>query len=357
MNVMERPQVPSGVAIEFPSARYANRVVAGVAVAARIVRELSEAGVSFIWLHVADGQPIDAAAMRDVERLAGPTVVRIGEPPADEPVVTISGERLVPAEALPAFFVDPGRLLLSAIDLTNRDAAAEILRRTGKATDGPVSRWINRPMSRALSAVLLTMPGFRPIHATTGTAALGLMMFAALVLGGDWGLIVGALLFQAASIFDGVDGEVARATFRCSSAGATLDSTVDTATTFLFIVGLATNLVSSGQEVALALAAWSVALIAIGLALIRWRGGSSDLDRLKLYYRDRFPGSLTRKVMAALTIISSRDFFALANAAMIVVGFPIGPLYGFAASTSVWILFVVGSVLAPQSPPLSAERT
>jgi CDP-L-myo-inositol myo-inositolphosphotransferase len=282
--------------------------------------------------------------------------VRIGEPPVDEAIVTISGKRLVPAEALPAFFANPGHFVLSAIDLTDHGAAAEILRRTGKTTDGPVSRWINRPMSRALSAILVKIPGFRPIHATAGTAALALMMFAALVLGGDWGLIVGALLFQAASIFDGVDGEVARATFRSSSAGAALDSTVDTATTFLFIMGLATNLVSSGQELAFALAAWSVVLIAMGLGLISWRGGSSNLDRLKLYYRDRFPSSLMRKVMAFLTIISSRDFFALANAAMIVVGFPMGPLYGFAPSSSVWILFVIGSVLAPQSPSLSAER-
>jgi CDP-L-myo-inositol myo-inositolphosphotransferase len=354
---MERPQVPSGVVIEFPSARDAGRLVAGVAAAARIIRELSEAGVSSAWLRSVDGQPIDAAAMRDVERLAGPTVVRIGEPPADESVATISGKHLIPAEALSAFFANPGHFVLSAIDLTDRDAAAEILRRTGKATDGPVSRWINRPLSRALSAILVTIPGFRPVHATVGTAALALMMFAALVLGGEWGLIVGALLFQAASIFDGVDGEVARATFRSSSAGAALDSAVDTATTFLFIVGLATNLASSGQEVALALAAWSVVLIAAGLALIRWCGGSLNLDQLKLYYRDRFPGSHMRKVMAFLTVISSRDFFALANAAMIVLGFPMGPLYGFAASTSVWILFVVGSVLAPQSPPLSAERT
>jgi len=354
---MERPQVPSGVAISFPSARDASRRVAGVATVARVIRELSEAGISSVWLRTPDGQPIDAAAMRDVERLAGRTVVRIGAPPADRPAVTIPGHRLTPAEALPAYFADPSRPVPSAIDLTRRDAAAALLRRTGKATDGPVSRWLNRPVSRALSAILLTIPGVRPIHATVGTAALALMMFAALVLGGPSGLIAGALLFQAASIFDGVDGEVARATFRSSAAGAALDSTVDTATTFLFIVGLAGNLVSSGHLLALPLAAWSVVLIAIGLALIRWRGGSSNLDRLKQYYRDRFPGPLMRKVMAFLTIVSSRDFFALANAAMIVVGFPMGPLYGFAASTSVWILFVVGSVLAPASRPLSAERT
>ena len=354
---MERLQVPSGVAIEFPSARAASRRVAGVAAAARIIRELSEAGVSSVWVSVIGNQPVNAAAMRDIARLAGGTIVSIGAPPADERVVTIPGERLIPAEALPAFLAGVARHWPSAIDLTRGDASAEILRRTRKATDGPVSRWINRPISQALSAILLTIPGVRPNHATAGTAVLALMMFAALVLGGYPGLIAGGLLFQAASIFDGVDGEVARATFRSSSAGAVLDSTVDTATTFLFIIGLAANLASSGQELALALGAWSIILIAIGLALVRWRRGSSDLDRLKLYYRERFSGSRMRKVMAFLTVISSRDFFALANAAMIAIGFPMGPLYGFAASASVWILFVVGSVLAPQRPFLPAETT
>ena len=323
---MERLQVPSGVAIEFPSARAASRRVAGVAAAARIIRELSEAGVSSVWVSVIGNQPVNAAAMRDIARLAGGTIVSIGAPPADERVVTIPGERLIPAEALPAFLAGVARHWPSAIDLTRGDASAEILRRTRKATDGPVSRWINRPISQALSAILLTIPGVRPNHATAGTAVLALMMFAALVLGGYPGLIAGGLLFQAASIFDGVDGEVARATFRSSSAGAVLDSTVDTATTFLFIIGLTANLASSGQELALALGAWSIILIAIGLALVRWRRGSSDLDRLKLYYRERFSGSRMRKVMAFLTVISSRDFFALAKPAMIAIGIPNGPL-------------------------------
>jgi 1L-myo-inositol 1-phosphate cytidylyltransferase / CDP-L-myo-inositol myo-inositolphosphotransferase len=349
-------QVPSVAAIAFPSARAAARRVAGVAAAARIVRELSEAGFSGVWIRVADGGAIDAAALDDVARLAGSMVVGIGEPPAHEPVAVMPGGRLIPSEAIAAFLAGDRIGGGTAIDLTRRDATAEILRRTGKVTDGPVSRWINRPVSRALSAVLLRIPGLLPIHATAGNAVLAALMFGALVLGGSWGLIVGGLLFHAASVFDGVDGEVARATFRSSAAGATFDRTVDMATTFLFIIGLAVNLVSSGQDLALALAAWSVALVAIGLMLVRRRAGSSNLDQLKHHYRDRCSGPLVRKIMAFLTIISSRDFFALANAAMIVVGFPMGPLYGFAASASVWIVFVAAWVAAPEDSRLPAEN-
>ena len=62
------------------------------------------------------------------------------------------------------------------------------------------------------------------------------------LLGGEAGLIAGAILFQAASILDGVDGEMARATWRSSPAGATLDSVVDIATNLLFVSALTVNL-------------------------------------------------------------------------------------------------------------------
>jgi CDP-L-myo-inositol myo-inositolphosphotransferase len=352
---MEGGESPLAAEVVFPSADAAGRRVAGVAAAARIVRELSEAGFTCAWLRVPGGQAIDARALADVRRLAGPMTVRWGPPPANEPVAVMPGELLIPAGSI-AGFLTGNRKNVDWVDLSRRDATAEILRRTGKASDGPVSRWVNRPVSRLLSAILLRIPGFSPNHATAGTVALALIMFGALVSGGHWGLLAGGLLFHAASVFDGVDGEVARATFRSSPAGAAFDSAVDTATTFLFIIGLATNLVWSGEAYAFALAVWSVGLVAIGLVLVSWRVGSSNLDRLKQHYRDRFTGVFMPRLMAFLTIISSRDFFALANAGMIVAGFPMGPLYGFAVSASVWILFVIAWVVAPRSVALAAEN-
>ena len=71
---------------------------------------------------------------------------------------------------------------------------------------------------------------------------------------------------------------------------------------------------------------------------------------------DRFADSPLSKILVFLTIVSSRDFFAFANAGMILVGFPIGPLIGFAVSATVWIVFVAGWVFSPQSPQLPAEH-
>ena len=341
--------------VTVPTATAAARRIAGVSAVGRIVRELAEAGFAAVWIDIADRASIGARAIEDVRRLAGPMAVHFAASPDETGVAAMPSNRLIPAETIAAYLAGENDHRTS-IDLTARGATAEILRRTGKATDGPISRWINRPVSRALSAMLLTIPGFRPVHATVGTAVLALAMFGALVVGGDWGLIAGAVLFQAASVFDGVDGEVARATFRSSPAGAALDRTVDMATTFLFIIGLATNLVASGNQLAFPLATWSVGLIALGLVLIRWRAESTNLDRLKHHYRERFSGSHLARVLALLTIISSRDFFAFANAGMVLVGFPIGPLIGFAVSATVWILFVAGWVVLPRSPPHPAEH-
>lgn len=354
--MVDRSNLPSKAVLIFPDASQANRRIAGVAAVARLVRELSEAGFAEVWLELPQGEALDQAAIDDVARLAGAMALRNGGPPSGD-IARMPTDRLIPAREIPAFLAARPLAPGVSLQLDAPGATAEILRRTGKASDGPVSRWFNRPVSRVLSALLLRVPGFRPLHATAGTAVLALAMFASLVFGGHWGLIAGAVLFQAASVFDGVDGEVARATFRSSSAGAVLDSTVDTATTFLFIIGLATNLVSSGNPFAFALGAWSVGLIALGLGLFRWRARSTNLDRLKEHYRERAAGSPMAKALAFLTMISSRDFFAFANAAAILIGFPLFPLIGFAVSATVWILFVAGWVLLPlRNSPFPAER-
>ena len=327
---MDQGQIPAAAAVRFASGREADRRVAGVAVAGRIVRELAESGFATAWLAVPAGEAIDASAMNDVRRLAGKMDVWIGEPPANTQAVIVPPDRA------------------DSVDLAGPGAGREILRRTGKATDGPVSRWLNRPISRAISAQVLRIPGFTPLHATLGTVLLALAMFAAFVAGGEAGLIAGGLLFHAASVFDGVDGEVARATFRTSRLGATLDALVDAGTNGLMILGVTINLWSAGHERALLLGAWGLGLFVIGQAVIGWRGARTgapvDFDLLKRHYRARLPAV----VMDFLTVVTSRDFFALLFAALIVIGVPIAVLYIFATAATIWIWFVAG-LLLPQS--------
>jgi CDP-L-myo-inositol myo-inositolphosphotransferase len=127
-------------------------------------------------------------------------------------------------------------------------ASRQIVASTGKSGDGIVSRYVNRPISRAITRVLLRFPGIRPHHATAAAGAIGILMAASLLVGGKAGLLLGAILFQLASIVDGVDGEIARATFRSSSAGAMWDSLTDAATNISFIGGVTVNLWLRGFE-------------------------------------------------------------------------------------------------------------
>jgi phosphatidylglycerophosphate synthase len=340
---MSEHPIPSTAAVAFGSVGEAERPIAGIPAAARIVRELAQAGFTQTWLELPAGAAPSEAAMAEIHRLAPPMAVRIGEPPASEPIARFSGNRLVSAESILAGGPDSG------IALDWPGAAAEILRQTGKPTDGPVSRWLNRPVSRSISALLLQLPGLRPIHATAVNALLGLAMFLALIWGDGWGLIAGGLLFQAASIFDGVDGEMARATFRSSPAGAALDTWIDTATNAMFLIGLTVNLVVRGQAEALWLAAWGLGLFALGLALIGWHawrtGRPFSFNRIKQRYHRRAAGTDFAGLIVFATVVSSRDFFCLLFAVLLVIGLPLAVLYIFAVAASVWIVFVLASLV------------
>ena len=315
-----------GVLIGFDSDREAARRVAGVAAAARIVHRLAAEGHDAIWLALPAGQTLPPDAAADVERLSGRAAVRV-----------------VTADALPA-----GARVAKTV-MAPRLTTRDVLRATGKAGDGPVSKWLNRPVSRTISALLLRLPGMRPIHATAGTALIAAAMFAALAGGGPGGLIVGGLLFHFASVFDGVDGEVARATFRTSPEGAALDSLVDTATNLLFILGVTLNLALRDIPYAVVVGGWGLVLFAIGLLALARRSvqgdESFDLDILKTSYRRRLPARLAPFLASFGTIVTSRDFFALLFALLILAGVPMAVLYIFAGAATVWIPLVLATTV------------
>lgn len=321
----------SSTIICFDSVAEADRRVAGVAAAARIARQLSEQGADRILLALPRGERLRQATLDDLSRLT-----------AGADIAIVDADREVEPD-------------VPAIRAPRLDAAA-MLRATGKASDGPVSRWLNRPISRRISAWLLHIPGIRPIHATIGTALLAGAMFAALLIGGRNGLIAGGLLFHAASVFDGVDGEIARATFRSSAQGAAIDTAVDIATNLLFILGLTIGLARVGPA-ALLVGGWGFLLFVIGLGALALgaahTGRQFSLEGLKDRYRHRFPGRVVPLVIAGATIVSSRDFFALLFALLILAGTPMAVLYIFAGAATVWLPIVILSLIEPAG----SERT
>jgi len=336
-------------AIEFDSAAAAIRRVAGVAAVARQAHELALAGYSKAWIELTEGQSLDLATEQDLQRLTGGMATEVGSPSGE--IDRFPASLLIAAADIPAFVAGQP---CSFIRLDRASATGEILRRTGKASDGVVSRWLNRPISQRLSALFLLLPGMRPIHATIGTALIAVAMFAALLWGGHWGLIAGALLFHGASVLDGVDGEIARATFRSSRQGAALDSAIDMATNIAAMLGLAINLAQAGKGEALPLVGWALAWFLLGLALIGWRsfrsGGSFGFDGVKQAYRARAQSPLAARMLRLATLGTSRDFCALVYLVLVLAGIPIAGLYLFAVVTPVWFLFVAAAFWPSRAP-------
>jgi CDP-L-myo-inositol myo-inositolphosphotransferase len=357
--VTTRASIPATAVVTFDSAHDADRRVAGLSAVGRIVRELSEAGVGTAWLSIAGGETIGARSRSDLSRLAGAMIIRFGEPLSAADVARLPGNRLIPASAIATYLSGDRDAPDHAIALDRADAEREILRRTGKATDGMVSRWLNRPISRQVSALLLRWSGIRPIHATIGTALVAAAMFAALVSGSEAGLVAGALLFQAASIFDGVDGEIARATFRTTRKGAALDSAIDMITNVAAMLGMAINLAERGQHRALELVIWALAFFVLGLVLIGRRSlrenGTISFDGVKREFRSHSDSSATGRLMALATVCTSRDFCAVVYVVLVLAGIPIAGLYLFALVTPVWLLFVART-LWPQRESLAPAQ-
>jgi len=224
--------------------------------------------------------------------------------------------------------------------------AWRIVRATGKPGDGLVSRWLNRPISQATTWLLLFLPWFRPVHVTAFNALLALALAPVLIFGGDNGLILGGILFHAASVLDGVDGEMARATFRTTPLGATLDSAVDMATNFLFLLGFTINLWQRDGAVIGSIGIWSMAAMLIGNCLIarRTRAGGAPLgyDMFKRSGRIEGPVDLIYWVVQTL---SSRDCFAFLFMALILAGLERVALYIFGGIAAIWLPYVVVSLL------------
>jgi phosphatidylglycerophosphate synthase len=338
--------------LRFETLAAAHRPVAGVPAAARIAREIRLAGFERAWLVVPAGSGSNPGLEAELARVAEglEVIVCHAAPEAAVGAVEIPGDRWLPSECLARG--ETGSTAGFALASTGVDLA--LLRTTGKRSDGPVSHWLNRPVSRRLSALLLKIPAIRPGHATAANIAVAAAMTGFLLFGGATGVVVAGLLFQAASVLDGVDGEIARATFRTSQSGAVLDSAVDAATTLLLLIGLAFNLHWRGYDLALPLAGWGIGLYAFGLFVLAWRGsrvrGSFTLDHVKRDFGGR-TGRLVPALMRFLTIVSSRDFFALLFAALMVTGAESGVLIIFAAAAVVWVPFVLGGTMLSRVLP------
>lgn len=358
----EADQNPVNIVLVFSSALTAERLVLGVPALARALREVRLAGFDCCDVHVPDTWTPSPGLRLEVERLAPGLAIRYCEEFSAPAAHFLIGEALVDASGLadqlsqrgngPTISASSPILSLSEATLSPASGntmldrrSRELLAATGKPGDGIISRTINRPISQRITWLLLSWLGpFPPMRATAVTALISLAMAAALVvLPGQTGLLVGALLFQAASIFDGVDGEIARATFRTSPRGASIDSLVDAATNFLFLGGVVLNLYLQDNSLTAGRALIGMVGLMMGTALLGLRAGRKrgivDFETVKQELSGR-----NSRLMQWLTWLTMRDFYAFAAALLIAWGQVEPAVLAFDVVVAGWLLVVTDTL-------------
>ncbi len=112
-----------------------------------------------------------------------------------------------------------------------------------KPNDGPVARYLNRPLSMRISRYLVrydVTPNQISLFSFLCSAVAAVLF----MLGGYVFLAIGGVLAQFASVVDGCDGEVARLKYRSSSVGGWYDAVLDRYADALLLFGLTWHLLA-----------------------------------------------------------------------------------------------------------------
>jgi len=145
-----------------------------------------------------------------------------------------------------------GSFWIDVDDETAFQRAEEALlsRIRGKDRDGPISRYLNRPLSSRLSRRLV-YTRLTPNQISLLSFALSLLGAALMLIPHYVGLLLGGLLAQGASILDGCDGEVARLKQQQSDYGGWLDAVLDRYSDALLLTALTLHCWQTGTPAAI----------------------------------------------------------------------------------------------------------
>src|SRR5438445_6538337 len=117
-----------------------------------------------------------------------------------------------------------------------------------KPQDGFVSLFLHLPISRRITPFLLKFP----IHPSAWTISIFVLPLIACLFfaRGDYvSVVIGAAIFQAFSILDGCDGEIARAKNLESKFGERLDNFCDFLASLLYVLALGLGLARSAEGI------------------------------------------------------------------------------------------------------------
>lgn len=127
------------------------------------------------------------------------------------------------------------------IDVDDRGAVGRaeraLIERLPKLGDGPISRYLNRPLSARITRRLVVR-SVTPNQISVFCFGLSLLAAALFGVGGALPLALGGVLAQFASVVDGCDGEVARLKLRESAFGGWFDAVLDRYSDAFLLFGL-----------------------------------------------------------------------------------------------------------------------
>lgn len=137
-------------------------------------------------------------------------------------------------------------------------------------TDGPVSRWINRPFSLTVTRVLARFD-VKPNLVTTFVLTLGILAAALVMRATPYAFVAAAIVTQLASVLDSCDGELARVNLRGSTFGAWYDTLVGKVryTLMLIAAGVALYRTTGTAAFLIATAAFVVAIAYLAPTMVQ----------------------------------------------------------------------------------------
>ena len=129
-----------------------------------------------------------------------------------------------------------------------RKAEQALLKRLrDKPGDGPVARYLNRPVSVRISRYL-AQRDVTPNQISLFSFLCSVVAAGLFALGGYFALLVGGVLAQFASIIDGCDGEVARLKYQSSDFGGWFDAVLDRYADAFLLFGLTWHLLAAAAN-------------------------------------------------------------------------------------------------------------
>jgi phosphatidylglycerophosphate synthase len=206
-----------------------------------------------------------------------------------------------------------------------------------KPIDGFVSTHLNRYLSLFCTRFLVKT-GLPPNFFTIIFMAIGLASaYFATQAEYTWALVLAGVLFQAQSVLDGCDGEMARLTYQFSRRGQWLDSIGDDLTNYSFCFGLAIGQARVLNEPLLYWFGAAVLLLHVITSTVLYRRmllmGTGDLLAIPDLVRTKEPEGVLGSISDAMNLIMKRDSFIFILSVIVVAQQPLAAFVVYGIGT------------------------